>query len=292
MCEAHGIKPTLLGHVTKGKLVVDDKHFGFGGTAGVLRQRPGGNLDRRLMWKELAKHAGGVALAWVVVLVGTFFCCGCTANLLHSARFLTSLAWRGWTPSTPWRPSGWRGVAGPFTSPQEPPVRWWNNTLPRAAVKVGRNILLTTHRITPPDEAVSYQEGRCQARGAHFDHPRLPNFGGGGAQPAAGGQGHPPRAQGQNAGFRNALPKGSELVLWQGCWLDDARVPWLSGLSLQDAAAVLARRKLALGHVGYAPDVLTARDSANAVVASQDIVPSETPYVAEGTAVDLYFDLR
>ena len=29
VCEAHGIKPTLLGHVTKGKLVVDDKHFGF-----------------------------------------------------------------------------------------------------------------------------------------------------------------------------------------------------------------------------------------------------------------------
>ena len=73
---------------------------------------------------------------------------------------------------------------------------------------------------------------------------------------------------------------------------DEARVPWLSGLSLEDAAAVLARRKLALGHVGYAPDVLTAQDSANAVVASQDIVPSETPYVAEGTAVDLYFELR
>ena len=29
MCEAHGLQPTLLGHVTKGKVVVDDKHFGF-----------------------------------------------------------------------------------------------------------------------------------------------------------------------------------------------------------------------------------------------------------------------
>ena len=27
--EAHGLQPTLLGHVTKGKVVVDDKHFGF-----------------------------------------------------------------------------------------------------------------------------------------------------------------------------------------------------------------------------------------------------------------------
>jgi len=29
VCEAHGLQPTLLGHVTKGKVVVDDKHFGF-----------------------------------------------------------------------------------------------------------------------------------------------------------------------------------------------------------------------------------------------------------------------
>ena len=29
VCEAHGIRPTLLGHVTKGKVVVDDLHFGF-----------------------------------------------------------------------------------------------------------------------------------------------------------------------------------------------------------------------------------------------------------------------
>jgi phosphoribosylformylglycinamidine synthase len=29
ICGSHGLKPTLLGHVTKGKVVVDDKHFGF-----------------------------------------------------------------------------------------------------------------------------------------------------------------------------------------------------------------------------------------------------------------------
>ena len=29
VCEKHAIRPTLLGHVTKGKIVVDDKHFGF-----------------------------------------------------------------------------------------------------------------------------------------------------------------------------------------------------------------------------------------------------------------------
>jgi phosphoribosylformylglycinamidine synthase subunit PurL len=29
VCDAHGISATLLGHVTKGKLVVDDTSFGF-----------------------------------------------------------------------------------------------------------------------------------------------------------------------------------------------------------------------------------------------------------------------
>ena len=29
VCETHGLQPMLLGHVTKGKLVIDDKHFGF-----------------------------------------------------------------------------------------------------------------------------------------------------------------------------------------------------------------------------------------------------------------------
>ena len=29
VCEEHGLRPTLLGHVTKGKVVIDDKHFGF-----------------------------------------------------------------------------------------------------------------------------------------------------------------------------------------------------------------------------------------------------------------------
>ncbi len=29
VCEAHGLQPMLLGHVTKGKLVVDDTSFGF-----------------------------------------------------------------------------------------------------------------------------------------------------------------------------------------------------------------------------------------------------------------------
>ena len=163
-----------------------------------------------------------------------------------------------------------------------------------SAVKVGRNILLTTHRITPPDEAVSYQEGQdaklveriLTTRGFRISMEEEPNQ-------LLVGKVIRLEHRGKILDSETRLPKGSELVLVAGVLgSDDARVPWLSGLSLQDASAVLARRKLALGHVGYAPDVLTAQDSANAVVASQDIVPSEIPFVAEGTAVDLYFVLR
>ena len=51
---------------------------------------------------------------------------------------------------------------------------------------------------------------------------------------------------------------------------------------------VLSRRKLALGHVGCADDVVTALDSTLAVVVSQDASPGTTPYVREGSAIDLY----
>jgi len=248
------------------------------------------------MWKDLAKHAGGVALAWVVVLVGTFFLLRLYSqpsaqrqvpDLSGMARMdafdtLATLGLEGVWQDSIYLPTGTPGAV----VEQHPPAG--------SAVKVGRNILLTTHRITPPDEAVSYQEGQdaklleriLTTRGFRISVEEEPNQ-------LLVGKVIRLEHNGKVLDSETRLPKGSDLVLVAGVLgSDEARVPWLSGLSLQDAAAVLARRKLALGHVGYAPDVLTAQDSANAVVASQDIVPSETPYVAEGTAVDLYFDLR
>ena len=248
------------------------------------------------MLKELAKHAGGVALAWVVVLVGTFFVLRLYSqpsaqrevpDLSGMARMdafdtLATLGLEGVWQDSIYLPTGTPGAV----VEQHPPAG--------SAVKVGRSILLTTHRITPPDEAVSYQEGQdaklveriLTTRGFQISVEEEPNQ-------LLVGKVIRLEHKGKVLDSETRLPKGSDLILVAGVLgSDEARVPWLSGLSLQDAASVLARRKLALGHVGYAPDVLTAQDSANAVVASQDIVPSETPYVAEGTAVDLYFDLR
>ena len=248
------------------------------------------------MWKELAKHAGGVALAWVVVLVGTFFLLRLYSqpsaqrqvpDLSGMARMdafdtLATLGLEGVWQDSIYLPTGTPGAV----VEQHPPAG--------SAVKVGRNILLTTHRITPPDEAVSYQEGQdaklveriLTTRGFRISWRRSPTS-------CWWAKSFASSTRARSWIPKRACPRALNLVLVAGVLgSDEARVPWLSGLSLQDAAAVLARRKLALGHVGYAPDVLTAQDSANAVVASQDIVPSETPYVAEGTAVDLYFDLR
>ena len=248
------------------------------------------------MWKGLAKHAGGVALAWVVVLVGTFFMLQLYSqpsaqrevpDLSGMARSdaldtLSKLGLEGVWQDSIYLPKGKPGSV----VEQHPPSG--------SAVKVGRNILLTTHRITPPDEAVSYQEGQdaklveriLTTRGFRVTMAEEPNQ-------LLRGKVIRLEHRGKTLGSETRLPKGSELVLVAGVLgSDEARVPWLSGLSLQDAAAVLSRRKLAMGHVGYAPGVQTSLDSANAVVARQDIVPSETPFVAEGTAVDLYFDIR
>ena len=85
------------------------------------------------------------------------------------------------------------------------------------------------------------------------------------------------------------FPKGTRLDLVVGVTgAKDVRVPWLMGLSLDDAKGTLMRRNLALGHVGYMDDVVTALDTSSAVVVSQDVSPERKPYVSEGTAIDLY----
>ena len=227
------------------------------------------------MWKELAKHAGGVVLAWVVVLVGTFFLLRLYSqpsaqrqvpDLSGMARMnafdtLATLGLEGVWQDSIYLPTGTPGGV----VEQHPPAG--------SAVKVGRKILLTTHRITPPDEAVSYQEGQdaklveriLTTRGFRISVEEEPNQ-------LLVGKVIRLEHKGKVLDSETRLPKGSDLILVAGVLgSDEARVPWLSGLSLQDAASVLARRKLALGHVGYAPDVLTAQDSANAVVASRTL---------------------
>ena len=84
------------------------------------------------------------------------------------------------------------------------------------------------------------------------------------------------------------FPKGTTLDLVVGVTgAKDVRVPWLMGLSLDDAKRHLDAAQPALGHVGYMDDVVTALDTSLAVVVSQDVNTERKPYVSEGTAIDL-----
>ena len=158
-------------------------------------------------------------------------------------------------------------------------------------MKVGRNILLTTYRVTPPSERVGIEEGQdarlaeriLTTRGFEVQVIEEPNT-------LLAGKVLRVERRGQSVDAEARFPKGTQLTMVVGVTgAKDVRVPWLVGLSLKDAEAVLARRNLALGHVGYAEDVSSALDSSLAVVVSQDVSPGRQPYVAEGTAIDLYF---
>ncbi len=245
------------------------------------------------MLKSLAKHLSGIALTWVLVLAGTFFLLKwysqpsaerevpALAGLsrTEAAETLSALGLQAVWQDSIYAPAGTPGTV----VEQHPPAG--------SSVKVGRNVLLTTYRITPPSERIGIQEGQdariaeriLTTRGFDVKVKDEPNTLLAGKVLRVEHEGHSLEAE-------SRLPKGTALTLVVGVTGGkDVRVPWLVGLSLKDAQGILSRRHLALGHVGYADDVVTALDSSLAVVVSQDVSPGSQPYVAEGTAIDLYF---
>ena len=245
------------------------------------------------MLKTLAKHLSGIALTWVLVLAGTFFLLRwysqpsaerkvpALAGLSQrqAADTLDALGLHAVWQDSIYAPSGTPGAV----VEQHPPAG--------SSVKVGRNILLTTYRVTPPSERVGIEEGQdarlaeriLTTRGFEVQVKEEPNT-------LLAGKVLRVERRGQSVDAEARFPKGTKLTMVVGVTgAKDVRVPWLVGLSLKDAEAVLARRNLALGHVGYAEDVSSALDSSLAVVVSQDVSPGRQPYVAEGTAIDLYF---
>jgi eukaryotic-like serine/threonine-protein kinase len=161
---------------------------------------------------------------------------------------------------------------------------------PGSAVKVGRKVLLTTYRTTPPSERVGIQEGQdaklaeriLTTRG--FDvHIREEAHG------LLVGKALRVEHKGKRVQPDDRLPKGSRLSLVVGvAGTREVGVPWLVGLSLREAQEILSRRKLSVGDVAYGDDILTALDSSLAVVVSQDASPMDQPKIREGTAIDLY----
>lgn len=244
------------------------------------------------MLKSLAKHLSGIALTWVIVLAGTLFLlrwysqpsaqrdvpalAGMTQ--MEAAGVLQDLGLEAVWQDSIYAPSGTPGAV----VEQHPPAG--------SSVKVGRKVLLTTYRITPPSERVAIEEGQdaklaeriLTTRGFRVDVKEEPNK-------LLAGKVIRVEHQGVSVEDDTHYPKGTRLKLVVGvAGAKDVRVPWLVGLSLKDASGILSRRNLALGHVGYAEDVTNALDTSLAVVVSQDASPADQSYVREGTAIDLY----
>ena len=244
------------------------------------------------MLKSLAKHLSGIALTWVLVLAGTFFLLRWYSqpsaerevptlaglSQTEAAETLQALGLQAVWQDSIYAPSGTPGAV----VEQHPPAG--------SSVKVGRNILLTTYRITPPSERVGIAEGQdariaeriLTTRGFEVKVEEEPNT-------LLAGKVLRVEHKGIRVDVDARFPKGTTLDLVVGVTgAKDVRVPWLMGLSLDDAKGTLMRRNLALGHVGYMDDVVTSLDTSLAVVVSQDVSPERKPYVSEGTAIDLY----
>lgn len=244
------------------------------------------------MPKTLFKHLFGIALTWVVVLLATFFLLRWYSQP-SAEREVPSL--EGLTKQEAqatlealgleavWQDSIYSAQGKPgAVVEQHPPAG--------SAVKAGRKVLLTSFRITPPSEGIGVEEGQDAklaerlliTRG--FDVKVQEE-----ANSLLAGKVIRVEHAGVTVSNDASFPKGTSLKLVVGViGAKDVRVPWLMGLTINDARGVLARRNLALGHVGYADDIVTALDSTLAVVVSQDASPAEEPYVKEGSAIDLY----
>lgn len=244
------------------------------------------------MLKTLTKHLFGIALTWVVMLVGTFLLLRWYSqpsaerevpSVEGMAKTEAQEALEALDLEAVWQDSIYASNGEPgAVVEQHPPAG--------SSVKAGRKILLTTFRITPPSEGIGVEEGQdaklaerlLTTRGFDVDVKEEANS-------LLAGKVIRVERKGQPVESAASFPKGSSLTLVVGVvGAKDVRVPWLMGLSLKDAKGVLNRRNLALGHVGYAKDVVTALDTSLSVVVSQDATPTEVPYVTEGSAIDLY----
>ena len=244
------------------------------------------------MIKSLFKHATGIALTWVVVLVVLMAWMRSYSqpsaqrevpDVVSMSRENATMTLEELGLQAIWQDSIYAAQGEPgAVVEQHPPAG--------SSVKVGRKVLLTTYRITPPSESIAVQEGQ-DARLAEriltnrgFDVKLKQEV-----NSLLAGKVIRVESEGKKLATEDRLPKGSSLVLVVGArGRKMVRVPWLMGLSLKDAKGVLSRRNLALGYVEYGQDIQTALDSNLAVVVDQDANPADRPQVKEGTAIDLY----
>ena len=230
----------------------------------------------------MAKHLFGIALTWVLVLVGTFFLLRWYSQPSAEREVPVfggacpkpkpKTLCRRWSLEAVWQDS----IYAPSTG--EPGAVVEQHPPAGSSVKAGRKILLTTFRITPPSERVGWRKGRMprfaerllSTRGFEVKVKEEPNS-------LLAGKVIRVERKGETRRTRRQLSPRDFTHAGGGCGGRQGRARALvDGPVFKDAMGVLNRRNLALGHVGYAADVVTALDTNLAVVVSQDATPAET----------------
>jgi len=157
-----------------------------------------------------------------------------------------------------------------------------------SSVKSGRPVYLTTFRITPPKERISVHEGQdarlarniLERKGFIVEELTEPNL-------ILEGKVVRVESNGISLSPDDRRKRNSKIILVVGkSSLLNVRIPWLSGLNLADASEKLTNSSLSIGHIQFGDNVLTSKDSAQAIVVRQ--YPSSSYGVIKaGSSVDL-----
>ena len=292
VCDAHGIRPTLLGHVTKGKLVVDDKHFGF---CEELRAYYDNALEEAMTEGDdsvLAQAHGRHRPRMGGGLGGTDGMGAFVRPTISQARGAQrgELGRGGGDPNAV-------GL-GPRSGVAGLHLRCARDTRSGGGTTSACREFRQSGTQHPLDHVPSHAAQREQFPSARARTPVSPSAF---SRPEEfdvsieeevnsllAGKVIRAEKAGTKLGTDDRLPKGSSITLVVGTKGSEmVRVPWLMGLSLKDARGVLSRRNLAVGYVEYSPSVRTALDTTLAVVVDQD-QPFQGASSEEGTAIDLY----
>jgi beta-lactam-binding protein with PASTA domain len=158
-------------------------------------------------------------------------------------------------------------------------------------VKSGRPVYLTTFRVTPPDERISVVEGvysrlalrLLERKGFIVIVKTEPNT-------VLNGKVVRIEYRGLTLSPDDRKKRGTTITMIVGEVSDSkVRVPWLKGLSLDDASRRLTGSSLSVGFVEYGDSLFTRNDTLSALVVRQ-FPSSSMGYVNAGTAIDLYLE--
>lgn len=177
-----------------------------------------------------------------------------------------------------------------YTEGAQPGMVFEQSPEPFANVKQGRTVYLTVYRSTPPMEKLGIEEGMnervaeiiLQNKGLRYDKQYE-------EKAYLAGMVIRVLYKGKELTSESTVKRGDKVSLVVGMMSNEkVEVPSLVGLSLDSAVFLLSERRLALGATLYEGNVVTAADSASAIVFRQNPAPEPGRTITVGTLVDLY----